>query len=116
MRSNNSRTNRRKRIRKKISGSAKKPRLSVFRSNRNIYIQAIDDVKGETIASMSNVQLKSGEQKGSKTEVSEKVGEKLGEILKKKKITDAVFDRGGYQYFGRVKALAEGIRKAGIKF
>lgn len=110
----NKREKRKQRIRRKIFGTKSKPRLSVFRSNKHIYAQAIDDVEGKTIASASDANLKKG--KSTKKEIAEKVGQKIGKKLKKKKIEKIVFDRSGYKFHGRVKELAEGIRKEGINF
>ncbi|GAL84116.1 50S ribosomal protein L18 [Sporocytophaga myxococcoides] len=101
-------------IRKKISGTGVKPRLSVFRSNTSIYAQIIDDIAGKTIISASSVELKS--QKGTKSELSKSVGLKIAEKAKSNGISEVVFDRGGYLYHGRVKALAEGAREGGLKF
>lgn len=104
----------RKGLRKKISGTAVRPRLSVFKSNTGIYAQLIDDIKGVTLASSSSRELTSA--KGTKTEVSKVVGQKLAEKAKDKGIAEVVFDRGGYLYHGRVKALADGAREGGLKF
>ncbi|MCR6638098.1 MAG: 50S ribosomal protein L18 [Sporocytophaga sp.] len=101
-------------IRKKISGTGVKPRLSVFRSNTGIYAQIIDDIAGKTIISASSIELKS--QKGTKSELSKSVGLKIAEKAKSNGISEVVFDRGGYLYHGRVKALAEGAREGGLKF
>lgn len=107
---------RRKRItRKRIHGTNSKPRLSVFKSNKYIYIQAINDDEGETILSYSSVKQDKKDSKLNK-KTAEKVGEEFGKKLIEKKIDVAVFDRNGYLYTGRVKALADGIRKAGVKF
>lgn len=100
-------------IRKKISGTATKPRLSVFRSNTGIYVQLIDDLTGKTLASASSRDLKA---KGPKSELSKKVGVAIAEKAKAAGIAEVVFDRGGYLYHGRVKALAEGAREGGLKF
>lgn len=106
---------RKSRVRGKVSGTATRPRLNVFRSNRNLYVQAIDDVNGHTLASESTV---SKELKALtvKTEDATKVGEAIGKKLMEKKIETAVFDRNGYLYHGVIKALAEGARKAGVTF
>lgn len=104
----------RKGLRKKISGTASRPRLSVFKSNTGIYAQLIDDIQGVTLASSSSRELTSA--KGTKTEVSKVVGQKLAEKAKDKGIAEVVFDRGGYLYHGRVKALADGAREGGLKF
>lgn len=100
-----------KKIRSQISGTAIRPRLSVFRSNKYIYAQAIDDVNGATIAASN-----SAAEKGTATEKAVVVGSKIAEKLKKAGIAEIVFDRNGFQYTGRVKALAESMRKEGIKF
>ena len=107
------------RIRKRLSGTATAPRLCVFRSSAYIYVQAIDDTKGQTIAAASSLEpaikgsLKTS---GKHVSVAEKVGELVSERLKAKGIEQVVFDRGGFLYHGRVKALAEGARKGGLKF
>lgn len=103
------------RVRSKISGTAKCPRLSVFRSNQYFYIQAIDDEKGVTLAAVSDAG-KEKKIKGSKTEKAVIVAEEIAKKLKTKKIKKLVFDRGHYRYHGRVKAAAETLRKAGLKF
>lgn len=107
------RERRAKRIRSTISGTAARPRLAVFRSNRFISAQLIDDVKGVTLAAATD--RKSGT-KGSKLERAAAVGKALAKAAGEKKIADAVFDRGGFLYTGRVKALAEGAREGGLKF
>lgn len=101
-------------IRKKISGTTAKPRLSVFRSNSGIYVQLIDDLSGKTLASASTNDLKS--EKGTKSELSKKVGITIAEKAKAAGVAEVVFDRGGFLYHGRVKALAEGAREGGLKF
>lgn len=101
-------------IRKKISGTVAKPRLSVFRSNAGIYAQLIDDSTGKTLASASTLEMKSP--KGTKTELSKKVGVAIAEKAKAAGIADVVFDRGGFLYHGRIKALAEGAREGGLNF
>ncbi len=98
-------------IRKKISGTEVKPRLSV---NSGIYVQLIDDLSGKTLASASTAELKA--EKGTKVELSKKAGIAIAEKAKAAGIVDVVFDRGGYLYHGRVKALAEGAREGGLKF
>ncbi len=109
-----SRVRRQKRIRAKINGTALKPRLSVHRSNKYTFAQAINDKKNETIASVSELDLK--EKKGTKTDKAKSLGIVMAEKLKKKKIEELIFDRGSFKYHGRVKALAEGLREGGIKF
>jgi large subunit ribosomal protein L18 len=104
----------RRSIRKKVAGTTVKPRLAVFRSNTGIYAQLIDDINGNTIVSASSQELKSA--KGTKVEVSKLVGQKLAEKAKSNGISEVTFDRGGYLYHGRVKALAEGAREGGLKF
>lgn len=101
------------RIRKNISGTQETPRLNVFRSNNNISAQIIDDVNGVTLVSCSTIDMKI---KTNNVEAATKVGEELAKRAKDKKIKTVVFDRGGYLYHGRVKALAEAARKAGLKF
>ncbi|MEZ5046215.1 MAG: 50S ribosomal protein L18 [Chitinophagaceae bacterium] len=103
------------RIRSKISGTPECPRLSVFRSNKGISAQLIDDTKGITLAS-SSTNSKTFSTKGNKVDQSKAVGLMLAEIAKTKNIEKCVFDRGGYLYHGRVKALAEGAREGGLKF
>lgn len=109
------RIHRKIRIRKKISGTPSVPRLAVFKSNNNIYVQAIDDLNQVTLASASSLSKEMKSQNLS-NESAKLVGELLGEKLKNLKIKSAVFDRGGYIYHGRVKSLAEGIRDKGIEF
>ena len=102
------------RVRAKISGTAECPRLVVFRSNKNIEAQIIDDVKGATLVATSSVQLKLTN--GGNVEGAKVVGAKIAELAKAKKIEKVVFDRGGYIYHGRVAALAEAAREGGLKF
>ena len=104
------------RIRKKISGSTGKPRLSVFRSNTDIYAQLIDDNNGNTIAAASSKQKDIAAQKAPKIEKSKLVGAAIATKAKELGITTVVFDRGGYIYHGRVKAVAEGAREGGLVF
>lgn len=113
--SNKARLNRHKRVRGKISGTAECPRLNVYRSLKNIYAQLIDDVKGVTLVSASTVE-KDFKDYGGNAEAAHKVGLLLAERAAEAKITEVVFDRGGYIYHGRVKALAEGAREGGLKF
>jgi large subunit ribosomal protein L18 len=115
---NKQRLRRHARVRKYISGSPERPRLAVFRSNAEIYAQVIDDVAGQTLASASTLDRSiSGEVKGlNKTEQSRLVGKLVAERAKNKGITTVVFDRGGFRYIGRVKALAEAAREAGLVF
>lgn len=108
------RTRRSYRVRGKLEGTAARPRLTVFRSNRAIYAQVIDDLEGKTLAAASTLDIKdAGLKKG---EAASKVGELLASRVKEKNIDAVVFDRGSYLYHGRVKALAEGVRKGGIQF
>ncbi|PZX92525.1 50S ribosomal protein L18 [Flavobacterium aquariorum] len=102
------------RIRKTISGTATKPRLSVFRSNNEIYAQLIDDVNGVTILAASSREKEIG--KGTNIEVATAVGKLAAEKALKAGISEVTFDRGGYLYHGRIKSLAEGARAAGLKF
>jgi large subunit ribosomal protein L18 len=109
---------RHKRIRAKVSGTAKVPRLSVFRSGRHIYAQLINDEKGETIMQSSDLKSMDSKKKSKvkKTDSAKNVGKAFGEEILKKGLKSLVFDRGGYKYHGRIKALADGLREAGIKF
>lgn len=104
------------RTRAKIKRRASRPRLSVFRSNRYIYGQIIDDEKGETLVAASDREIKKPNLKGTKTEIARLVGEKLAKKALKKGIKKVVFDRGPYKYHGRVKALAGGAREGGLVF
>ena len=104
------------RIRKKISGAAAKPRLSVFRSNADIYAQLIDDANGVTLAAASSRQKDIAAQKAPKTEKGKLVGAAIAVKAKELGISTVVFDRGGYIYHGRVKAVAEGAREGGLDF
>ena len=110
------RQKRRYRIRKKISGSAQKPRLSIYRSNRDIYVQLIDDANGVTLASASSKQADIAAQKVNKVEKSKLVGSAIAKKLVELGIKDVVFDRSGYIYHGRIKAVAEGAREGGVQF
>ena len=106
----------RDRIRKKISGVAAKPRLSIFRSNADIYAQLINDDNGVTIAAVSSRDKDIKAQKVNKTEKSKLVGSAIANKAKELGVTTVVFDRGGYIYHGRVKAVAEGAREGGLQF
>jgi large subunit ribosomal protein L18 len=113
---NITRIRRKKSVRKSITGTAARPRVSVFRSNRYIYAQAIDDVAKITLAGISETNLKNDKVKASgKMDMAMRVGEELGKLLIDKKVAAAVFDRSGFKYHGRVKAVAEGLRKTGLK-
>lgn len=112
------RIQRHRRIRRKILGTAERPRVTVHRSLKNIYVQAIDDIAQKTLASFSSLDkefAKTAPKKG-KITVAEQMGKFFSERLKKKGIQKIAFDRGGYLYHGRVKSLAESIRKNGIQF
>ena len=109
------RIKRHNRVRGKISGTAERPRLCVFRSENNIYAQIIDDVAGNTLVSASTVE-KAFEGNGSNIAAAKKIGSTIAERALAKGIEEVVFDRGGYIYHGRVKALAEGARESGLKF
>ena len=112
---NKARLKRHKRVRAKISGTALRPRLNVFRSTNNIYAQLIDDVAGVTLASASTLDKELNGYGGNK-EAAKKVGKLIAERAAQKNITEVVFDRGGYIFHGRVKDLAEGAREGGLKF
>jgi large subunit ribosomal protein L18 len=108
---------RKKRIRKKVRGSSSRPRLSVFRSTGHIYAQVIDDDARKTLLASSSLSKDiKDDEKGSKTEVARRVGVLIAEACKEKNITKVVFDRNGFVYHGRIKALAEGAREAGLEF
>ena len=109
---------RHKRVRASIKGSADRPRLSVFRSNKHVWVQLIDDEKGSTIAAMSDKDIprSSKDNKARRTLIAVLVGEEIAAQALQKEIRAIVFDRGGYRYHGIIKALAEGARKGGLKF
>jgi large subunit ribosomal protein L18 len=109
------RERRHRRVRGKLFGTAERPRLVVFRSNRGIEAQLVDDLEGKTLAAASWLQLKKGF-KGSKTEQAAEVGKLLAQKAKQANVETVVFDRGGYLYHGRVKALADAAREGGLKF
>lgn len=115
---NKARLKRHLRVRKKISGTTERPRLSVFRSAKHIYAQLIDDVKGVTIASASTLdkELASEIGNGGNVESARKVGELVAKRAKAKGYENVVFDRGGYLYHGRIQALADAAREAGLQF
>lgn len=104
------------RIRKRITGEAQKPRLSVFRSNKDIYVQLIDDVSGVTLAAASSREKDIAAQKGNKVEISKLVGQSIARKAGELGIKDCIFDRSGYLYHGRVKSLADGAREGGLQF
>jgi len=110
------RFSRHKRVRAKMFGTARRPRLSVFRSAKHIYAQLINDEKGETPVSASDLEFKKPKSKKSKVDKAKEVGRLIAKKASAKKIEKAVFDRGGYKYHGRVRALAEGAREGGLKF
>ena len=106
----------RRRIRKVVTGTAQKPRLSVFRSNKEIYAQLIDDINQTTLLSYSSRSKEMEGITGTKSDKSYQVGQGLAKLAAEKGITEVCFDRGGYLYHGRVKQLAEGAREGGLKF
>jgi len=101
-------------IRRKISGTAERPRLAIFKSNKSIYVQAIDDVAGNTLAFSSSADI--GQAGKGNIEVAKLVGAKIAEKLKGLGLETAVFDRGGYPYHGKIKSLADGAREGGLQF
>lgn len=115
-----SKTQRRERIQKRIrkisNGTAERPRLSVYRSNKEIYAQVIDDTKGVTLVAASSRDKELTKSKGTKIEIASQVGKAVAEKAKKAGINAVAFDRGGNLYHGRVKSLAEGAREGGLKF
>ena len=115
---NKARKKRHLRVRKKISGTPARPRLSVFRSSKHIYAQLIDDISGRTLASASTLdkELAGQLQSGGNVEAARKVGELIAKRAKEKGIEAVVFDRGGYLYHGRIKALADAAREGGLQF
>lgn len=114
---NKARKHRKIRIRKKISGSPERPRMVVFRSNNHIYVQLVDDTKGQTLLSASTLAMSRIDSaiRGNK-DGCEKVGQEIAKLAKEKNIVNVVFDRNGYIYHGRIKAVAEGARKGGLEF
>jgi len=105
------------RIRKKVMGTAERPRLNVYRSLNHIYAQVIDDLQGVTLAAVSTSVGKKGERvTGGNVAAAKTIGKKIAELAKQKGITKVVFDRGGYIYHGRIKALADAAREAGLQF
>ena len=103
------------RIRKKLSGSGARPRMTVYRSNKQIYVQLVDDVTGTTLASASSKEKEIASQKVNKIDQAKLVGKRIAEIAKEKGIETVVFDRNGYLYHGRVKNLADAARESGLK-
>lgn len=110
------RVSRHVRVRKKISGSDKKPRLTVFRSNKYIYVQLIDDNIGKTIASATDAKKTKAKDSANKIERAKEVGKNIAGMAVKKNIKEIVFDRAGYKYHGRIKAIADGAREGGLNF
>jgi large subunit ribosomal protein L18 len=115
---NKARLKRHLRVRKKITGTTQRPRLSVFRSSKHIYAQLIDDVQGVTVAAASSLDKELAEQigNGGNVEAARKIGELIANRAKAKGVTQIVFDRGGYLYHGRIQALADAAREAGLEF
>ena len=109
------RARRKLRIRKKISGTPERPRLTVFRSNKQIYAQVVDDAAGATLAQAGSLKIETSDE-ANKSQVAEQVGQAIAQACLDKGIKQVVFDRNGYIYHGRVKALAEGARKGGLEF
>jgi large subunit ribosomal protein L18 len=109
------RVRRHRRVRKKVMGTAERPRLAVFRSNKHIYVQAIDDIAGRTLASASTMEASLRGGKTATVDAAKNVGKLLGERVKAAGATSAVFDRGGFKYHGRVAAVADGAREAGLE-
>jgi len=109
------RVRRHRRVRKKITGTAARPRLAVFRSNKHIYVQAIDDLSGRTVASASTMEADLRGGSTATVESAKQVGKLVGERAKSAGINAVVFDRGGFKYHGRVAAIAEGAREAGLE-
>ena len=107
------RTKRHKKVRAKVFGTAKIPRLNLYRSNKSLFIQLIDDKTGATLASVNNKEIKSGK---TKIEKAKEAGKLIAEKAKKADVKKVVFDRGGFQYHGRVKAVADGAREGGLEF
>jgi len=110
------RERRKLRVRKKVFGTAERPRLNVFRSAKHIYAQVIDDDKGSTIASASTLSEGLKKKEGKKSDLAKAVGAAVAQACKTASITAVVFDRNGYRYHGRVKAVADGAREAGLQF
>lgn len=104
------------RVRKKVVGTSERPRLTVFRSSRQVYAQLIDDSAGHTVASASSLPLKEDYKEASKTNTAAAVGKNIAEAAVKLGVSKIVFDRGGYKYHGRIKALAEAAREGGLEF
>ena len=103
------------RVRSKVKGTAERPRVSVFRSNSHLFVQIINDLDGKTLVSVSDLDIKIDDGSIKKTELSFKAGELLAQKVQKLKIKKVVFDKAGYKYHGRVKQIAEGMRKGGLE-
>ena len=114
------RNQRKRRVRSRVKGNAQRPRLNVFRSNKHVFVQIINDAEGKTLISMSDLEIKQSTKKGSdkssKRDLASQVGEEIAKKALKKKIKKVVFDKGGYKYHGRVKEVAAGARKGGLEF
>ncbi len=110
------RLKRHRRVRKRVSGTAERPRLNVFRSSRHMYAQLIDDRRGTTICSASTLEMESGAGSGATVDAARLVGERIGKRAVELGVRTAVFDRGGYVYHGRVAAVADGARASGLEF
>jgi large subunit ribosomal protein L18 len=113
---NKARKKRHLRIRKRIFGTATRPRLNVFRSSKHIYAQLIDDANGHTLAAASSLDKELGLKNGANVEAAAAVGKLIAKRAQEKGLTEVIFDRGGYLYHGRIKALAEAAREAGLQF
>ena len=109
------RTKRHRRVRKRVNGTTERPRLAVFRSNKHIYAQVIDDTTGRTVASASTAEAELRDSSSGTVEAAKKVGELVGERARTAGISRVVFDRGGFRYHGRVAALCDGARSAGLE-
>ena len=118
MATDESRAKRKKRIRKSVFGDATRPRLTVFRSAKHIYVQIVDDTKGTTLAAVSTMQkdLKGPADEKAKLDAAKLIGQAIAKVCKDKGIAKVAFDRNGYLYHGRIKALAEAAREAGLDF
>ncbi len=110
------RERRHRRVRKKVRGTAERPRLAVFRSNRHIYAQIIDDVSGRTISAASTVESDAGSSATGTVEAAKSVGKRVAERARAQGVSTVVFDRGGFRYHGRVAGVADGAREAGLEF
>lgn len=106
----------RRRVRAKIKGTAVRPRLAVYRSNKEIYASIVDDVEGKTLVSVTSLSKDGAKSSLNKVEQAKQIGKEVARLATEKNIVDVVFDRSGYLYHGRVKALAEGAREGGLKF